>query len=74
MFSPERNFTDWKLMGFADAPAYLFESIESTHKLMKDKARAGEIAPGTLFVADSQSNGIIPLPPRTMAQHIVSYY
>ena len=57
MFSPERNFTDWKLMGFGDAPAYLFEKVESTHKLMKSMATAGEIAPGTLFVADSQSNG-----------------
>ena len=57
MFSPERNFTDWKLTGFGNAPAYLFETIESTHKLMKSKAIAGEIGPGTLFVADSQSNG-----------------
>lgn len=57
MFSPERNFTDWKLTGFGDSPAYLFETIESTHKLMKSMAVAGEITPGTLFVADSQSNG-----------------
>ena len=57
MFSPEHPFTDWHLTGFGNAPAYIFESIESTHKLMKDKARTGEIAPGTLFVADSQSNG-----------------
>ena len=57
MFSPEHPFTDWHLTGFGNAPAYIFETIESTHKLMKDKARAGEIAPGTLFVADSQSNG-----------------
>lgn len=57
MFSPERNFTDWKLTGFCSAPAYLFETIESTHKLMKSMASAGEIAPGTLFVADAQSNG-----------------
>ena len=57
MFSPERNFTDWKLTGFSSAPAFLFETIESTHKLMKAMASAGEIAPGTLFVADEQSNG-----------------
>ena len=57
MFSQERNFTDWKLTGFSSAPAFLFETIESTHKLMKSMASAGEIAPGTLFVADSQSNG-----------------
>ena len=57
MFSQERNFTDWQLTGFGDAPAYLFETIESTHKLMKSMAVAGEITPGTLFVADSQSNG-----------------
>ena len=57
MFSPERNFTDWKLTGFNSAPAFLFETIESTHKLMKSMASAGEIVPGTLFVADSQSKG-----------------
>ena len=57
MFSPERSFKDWQLSGFGEAPAYLFETIESTHKLMKEQARAGLIAPGTLFVADSQSNG-----------------
>jgi BirA family biotin operon repressor/biotin-[acetyl-CoA-carboxylase] ligase len=57
MFSPERNFTDWKLTGFDNAPAYLFETIGSTHKLMKSMAAAGEIAPGTLFVADAQSDG-----------------
>ena len=57
MFSQERNFTDWELTGFGNAPAFLFESIESTHKLMKENALAGKLAPGTLFVADSQSNG-----------------
>lgn len=57
MFSQERNFTDWKLTGFNGAPAYLFETIGSTHKLMKSMAATGEIAPGTLFVADSQSDG-----------------
>ena len=57
MFSQERNFTDWQLTGFSSAPAFLFETIESTHKLMKSMASAGEIAPGTLFVADSQSKG-----------------
>jgi BirA family biotin operon repressor/biotin-[acetyl-CoA-carboxylase] ligase len=57
MFSQERSFTDWQLTGFGSAPAFLFETIESTHKLMKSMAMAGEIAPGTLFVADSQSNG-----------------
>ena len=57
MFSQERNFTDWQLTGFNGAPAYLFETISSTHKLMKSMAASGEIAPGTLFVADSQSDG-----------------
>lgn len=57
MFSQERNFTDWQLTGFGDAPAFLFETIGSTHKLMKSMAASGEIAPGTLFVADSQSDG-----------------
>ena len=57
MFSQERNFTDWQLTGIGDAPAFLFETIGSTHKLMKSMAASGEIAPGTLFVADSQSDG-----------------
>ena len=57
MFSQERNFSGWQLTGFSGAPAYLFETIGSTHKLMKSMAAAGEIAPGTLFVADSQSDG-----------------
>ena len=57
MFSQERNFSGWQLTGFSDAPAYLFETIGSTHKLMKSMAASGEIAPGTLFVADSQSDG-----------------
>ena len=57
MFSQERNFTDWELTGFGNAPAFIFGSIESTHKLMKEKALAGELTPGTLFIADSQSNG-----------------
>ncbi|WP_405324555.1 biotin--[acetyl-CoA-carboxylase] ligase [Fibrobacter sp.] len=57
MFFQERNFTDWQLTGFGDAPAFLFETVGSTHKLMKSMAASGEIAPGTLFVADSQSDG-----------------
>ena len=57
MFSQERNFTDWQLTGFGEAPAFLFETIGSTHKLMKSMAASGEIAPGTLFVADSQNDG-----------------
>ncbi len=57
MFSQERSFANWQLTGFSSAPAFLFETIESTHKLMKSMASAGEIAPGTLFVADAQSNG-----------------
>ena len=57
MFSPERNFSDWKLSGFGSSPAFLFESIESTHSLMKARAAAGEITTGTLFVADTQTAG-----------------
>lgn len=57
MFSPERNFVDWRLSGFGNSPAFLFETIESTHSLMKLRAAAGEIAPGTLFVADTQTAG-----------------
>ena len=57
MFSQERPFTDWQLSGFGNAPAFLFRTIESTHSLMKQRASAGEIAPGTLFVADTQTKG-----------------
>ena len=57
MFSKERTFNDWKLGGFGSAPAFLFDSIESTHSLMKARAAAGEIEPGTLFVADTQTAG-----------------
>ena len=57
MFSPERSFCDWHLCGFDNAPAYLFKSLESTHSLMKARAAAGEIVPGTLMVADTQTAG-----------------
>ena len=57
MFTRERKFTDWNLCGFGEAPAFLYENIESTHSLMKSLATAGQIPPGTLIVADSQSAG-----------------
>ena len=57
MFSPERNFVDWQLCGFGNSPAFTFETLESTHSLMKQRAAAGEIAPGTLIVADTQTAG-----------------
>lgn len=57
MYTPERKFTDWQLTGFGNAPALLFETLESTHSLMKAKAAAGEIATGTLIVADTQTAG-----------------
>ena len=57
MFSPEAKFEDWHLTGFGDAPAILHNSLDSTHSLMKSLATAGEIAPGTLIVADTQSAG-----------------
>ena len=57
MFSSERNFVDWHLSGFGDAPAFLFKSLESTHSLMKRQATTGEILPGTLIVADTQTAG-----------------
>lgn len=56
-FSKEPNFCDWQLSGFGGAKAFLFDSVESTHSLMKEKAFAGEIAPGTLFVANAQTGG-----------------
>lgn len=57
MFSSERNLVDWHLSGFGDAPAFLFKSLESTHSLMKQQATTGEILPGTLIVADTQTAG-----------------
>ena len=57
MFSLESRFTDWRLTGFGNAPAILYESIESTHSLMKARAAAGDIVPGTLIVADTQTAG-----------------
>lgn len=57
MFSPEAKFSEWHLAGFGDAPAFLFDSIESTHSLMKAHASAGKIVPGTLIVADTQTAG-----------------
>lgn len=57
MFSSEKNFVDWHLSGFGDAPAFLFKSLESTHSLMKQQATTGEILPGTLIVADTQTAG-----------------
>ena len=57
MFSPEAKFSEWQLAGFGDAPAFLFDTLESTHSLMKARAAAGEIVPGTLIVADTQTAG-----------------
>ncbi len=57
MFTPERPFCDWHLSGFDGTPAFLFESLESTHSLMKARAATGEILPGTLIVADTQTAG-----------------
>ena len=57
MFSPERNFVDWQLCGFGNSPAQLLLETPSTHSLMKSLASAGEIAPGSLIVADTQTAG-----------------
>ena len=57
MFSPEAKFSEWHLIGFGNAPAFLFDTLESTHSLMKARAAAGEIVPGTLIVADTQTAG-----------------
>lgn len=57
MFSAERNFCDWQLSGFSGAEAKLFQTIDSTHSQMKVQATAGQITPGTLFVANQQSAG-----------------
>ncbi len=57
MFSNEKNFSEWSLSGFSGAPAFLFETLESTHSLMKARAASGKIVPGTLMVADTQTAG-----------------
>ncbi|WP_297701710.1 biotin--[acetyl-CoA-carboxylase] ligase [uncultured Fibrobacter sp.] len=57
MFSSEKNFSEWSLSGFSGAPAFLFETLESTHSLMKARAASGKIVPGTLMVADTQTAG-----------------
>ena len=57
MFSPEREFRNWKISAFAGAQTFLFETIDSTHSKMKQQAIAGEIPAGTLFVADRQDAG-----------------
>lgn len=57
MFSPEREFRNWKISAFADAQTFLFETIDSTHSKMKQQAIAGEIPAGTLIVADCQDAG-----------------
>lgn len=50
-------FQDWQVFGFNSAPARLFEDIESTHSLMKEQARQGQVPPGSLFIANAQSAG-----------------
>lgn len=57
MFSSEKNFEQWKVCGFGDLQAELFDSIESTHSLMKERASKGLAAPGSLIVANSQTAG-----------------
>lgn len=57
MFSVENKFCDWHLQGFRGSQVKLFNELESTHTLMKQKAIAGKIKPGTLFVADKQTVG-----------------
>lgn len=57
MLSPEKDFDRWKLTGFGNSPAQLFKTIDSTHTYMKVQASTGNIQPGALVVADSQSAG-----------------
>lgn len=57
MFSPEREFRNWKISAFSGAQTFLFKTIDSTHSKMKQQAIAGEISAGTLFVADCQDAG-----------------
>ena len=57
MFSCERIFNEWELCGFGGSKARLYDTVESTHSLMKTLAASGEIAPGTLIVADTQTAG-----------------
>lgn len=57
MFSPENKFSDWNVCGFNNQKAQIFESLESTHSLMKEQARAGLVQPGALIVANCQVTG-----------------
>lgn len=57
MFSEERKLADWNVSGFSGMPAKLLSEAESTHSLMKTLATAGEVASGTLIVADTQTKG-----------------
>ena len=57
MFTPEKNFEDWSIGGFAGVAAYLFKTIDSTHSYMRRQALAGQVKPGSLVVADCQSAG-----------------
>ena len=57
MFSAERNFSQWNVCGFNNLQAELFETVESTHGLMKERAKTGLVTPGTLIVANHQTAG-----------------
>lgn len=57
MFTPEKKFSDWKVCGFNGQQSQIFETIESTHSLMKEQARSGLVEPGALIVANCQVAG-----------------
>ncbi len=57
IFSAERPFTTWKINGFQNAPAFLYQSLPSTHTFIKEQVRTGNIYPGSLILADSQEAG-----------------
>ncbi|MCF0215654.1 MAG: biotin--[acetyl-CoA-carboxylase] ligase [Fibrobacteraceae bacterium] len=57
MFTSENPILSWQASGFGGAVSEFFESVESTHSLMKEKALRGDAQPGALIVADHQTAG-----------------
>lgn len=55
IFSIERPFESWKILGFNGKMAKFFPHLESTHRYSKENLQ--ELEAGDVIVADSQSSG-----------------
>ncbi len=55
ILSPERPFSLWNIQGLFHSGAILLPEINSTHAYMKERFR--ELPPGTVVVAETQSQG-----------------